>query len=832
MSYKYKRTKDRCKAIYSKIKNMANFDFEVSRALERAKTYANYLKDSTIRTSYVILSIIDDKKHNAVKETLEELNVDSSLLIEALKGFIGETVEIKTKKQKKLNYSKELKIILKYAKINPMLFGAKYEASVVDVFMACLEITNESSEILKENSLEINTFKEFAEEVEAEMYKTSFETYDDYEYSYEFVDTGKHSSGKKEQVENIEKYCINMSKLAEDYEFQPCFGRENELNQLYRVLLRAKKSNPLLIGREGVGKTNLVEGLAYNIHKKRVPPKLLGKKVYSLNLNSMIAGTKYRGMFEERLESVLKEIVSNENIILFIDELHNIVGAGNAEGSSDMSNIIKPYISRKGFKIVGATTTDEYKKYIERDKALKRRFGVIQMDEPNIENSIKILNSVKATYEKEHNVKFTDEAIEACVTLSDKYMTYSTLPDKAIDIMDDVSVKKRLENLKNKGVSKLEEKYKAIEQKKKDIIKSKNYDNAEAVKLESARIILDIKKAKAILKKESDEIIEITVDDIKDVIQEATKIPVADNGISIKDLKPKLKSKIIGQDEAIDSIAKTLMINKLNLDDGDKPIGSFMFIGYSGVGKTQVTREATKVLFGDEKFLIRIDCSEYSQPHEVSKLIGAPAGYVGYNEGGILTEAIKRKPFSVILFDEIEKAHPKLFDILLQILGEGRLTDNMGETINFKNTIIVMTSNVGTKKSISNQSSIGFKEKSNEYDKSIVTKELHKKFRPEFINRVDNVIHFNVLSKEALSKILELELEKLIKQVAKHSVKLKISHSVKTYLVNSSFVPENGFRPLKRKLNDEVKILIAEKLLDNPPKTLNLILKEDKILLK
>lgn len=807
---------------------MADYDFVAKRALEKAKSYANYHKEKDIRVCHLIYSILTDKFENFATKILLEMNVDIDLLKKSIEKIRVGNIKSDGKKQKTIKISPTLKKILEHAYLHQLPFNDDKKATVADIFIACIAVKNETSQLFVDFGIDINTFTDVAYDVDVEMADFEIIDYEDIQNINTKAVTNYKSNSN---IDTIQQFCTNLTNIVSEYEISPCFGRDQEMQQLYRVLLRRKKRNPMLIGKAGVGKTNLVEGLAYNIIKGTVPEKLMNKQVFSLNLNSLVSGTKYRGMFEDRVEKLLTELTRNDNIILFIDEIHTIIGTGNAEGSSDMSNILKPYLSRNGLQLIGATTTNEYKKYLEKDKALKRRFGEIQVDEPSVNTSIEILQNIKVVYENTHNVSYTDEAIESCVELSDKYITYRTLPDKAIDVMDDVAVKKRLSEEDNTKLTELQKKYKSIESVKMDIIANKDYDRAEEVKKTSNRLMLELKRERSKTKKQKSKRIEINSADVREIIEEITKIPISDKGIDIKNLKTNLKSTIIGQDNAIDSIVKTLLINKLNLDDGDKPIGSFMFVGYSGVGKTKITRELTNNLFGNDKFLIRIDCSEYTQPHEISKLIGAPAGYVGYSEGGILTEAVKRNPFSIILFDEIEKAHDKLFDILLQVLGEGRLTDNMGEIINFKNTLVILTSNVGTKKSISNQSRIGYSKQSFDYDESIIDMEINKRFRPEFINRIDNVIHFNTLEKDALMQILDIELDKLIKQVAKHGVKLKISASVKTFIVDNSYIPEKGFRPLKRKINDDIKLLVAEKLLESDGTEIKLALRKDKIVL-
>jgi ATP-dependent Clp protease ATP-binding subunit ClpC len=807
---------------------MKKFDDVADSCLKKAESYARVKdKDKEIRVSHLIFAILNDRKYNIVTGVLEELNIDVDLLTDSVEIVRTENIIPQETKPKSINNSKELQEILDFSLENPTAVEGKDEVTIIDIFLSCLQIDNELTEIFKDYHIEYAKFEEIAIDLESDYYNNDID--DELEYAEVYsIRVGKPSSPNNKN-QNLEKYCINFTTLASQNKIDACFGREEKLNELYRILTRTKKRNAILIGREGVGKTNLVEGLAVSIVRGNAPKNLLNKTIYSLDINSLVAGTKYRGMFEERIQAILEELAENENAILFIDEIHNIVGAGASESSGDLSNILKPYLARKGFQIIGATTTSEYKKYIEKDKALVRRFSEITIEEPSVEDAIKILNNLKSTYESAHNVEFTNEAIVACVELSHKYMPYRTLPDKAIDILDDVAAKKRLSKYGVSNIIKLQEEYKKIEEQKLDIIKYRSYHLAEEVKKESNKVLSKIKAEREIQNKEKNEQVIIDVADVKSIIQEITKIPITDKGLDVKGLKQHLEKKIIGQENAVNSIVKTVMLNKLELDDNEKPIGSFLFIGYSGVGKTELTKEVSRFLSGNESSLIRIDCSEYSQSHEVSKLIGAPAGYIGYEEGGQLTEKVKRNPFSVILFDEIEKAHEKLFDILLQVLGEGRLTDNKGETISFKNSIIIMTSNVGTKNAIKNMSSIGYSKQNAEYEQSIVEKEVKKQFKPEFINRIDNIIHFNILSREAIMTLLDMELNKLKKQVKKHDVELVISDEVKEFLLDENYSIEYGFRPFKRKINDEIKLIIAEVLLEDKPKEIKITIEDKKI---
>jgi ATP-dependent Clp protease ATP-binding subunit ClpC len=789
--------------------------------LKKAESYARVQdRDKEIRVSHVIFAILNDKKYNIVIDVLTEMNVDADLLTDSVEVVRMENVERQETKPQTIKNGKELDEILNYALENTIIFDTKENASIIDIFLACLEIDNELTETFKDFHVNYEEFKEIATDFEANEYETEYE-------GMEFVEALTSSQSKSTgKIDTVEKYCQNLNKLATEGKLDSCIGREKEIQQLYRILTRTKKRNAILIGREGVGKTNLVEGLAYNIVKNKVPQVLSNKTIYSLDLNSLIAGTTFRGMFEERIQKILEELNSNGNAILFIDEIHNIVGAGASEGVRDLANVLKPYLARKSFQVIGATTLSEYQKIFERDKALSRRFSEVGIDEPSIEDTILILQKVKKGIEEAHNVRISQDVIRSCVELSHKYMPYRMLPDKAIDILDDVSAKVRINNSMDAELSRLQKEYEIIESKKVDIIRNKTYHLAEEVKKDSQKLLSKLKSQKN--KKNTGKTIDISVDEVKTIIHEYTKIPITNDGINIQELKLHLKANVIGQDHAIDSIAKAMMLNKLNLDDYEKPIGTFMFIGFSGVGKTEITKQISKFL-GTEKSLIRIDCSEYSHGHEITRLVGAPPSYVGYEDGGILTEAVKRNPFSVVLFDEIEKAHEKLFDLLLQIIGEGRLTDNKGETINFKNTVIILTSNIGTKSVIQSRSGIGFGDAVQGYDKAVVEKEVRKFFKPEFINRLDEVVHFNILTKENIFTLMDLEFAKLVKQVQKHGVTLKISEEVKEYLFEKEYIPEYGFRPFKRYISNEVKTLIAEILLEQKPKEIKISLEDQKI---
>jgi ATP-dependent Clp protease ATP-binding subunit ClpC len=802
------------------------YDKFTDRCIKKATAYAKLEdKDIEVRVSHLVYAILTDSKSNLVIEVLKDLNVDIPFLVDQVMEIrVTGVKEVEKGVEPKINLT--LQAILDYGQKNTWKYEDKDEASVEDVFHGIMKIPNELSLMFLDLAIEPVTFKETLDEIDEEL-QENLEEYQEY-VTISASATNNQTNTQQTKTEFIDKYCTNLNKAALRKEIEFCFGREYEMNQMYRILLRTKKSNIMLIGREGVGKTNMLEGLACNIVGGDCPQDISNKTIYSLNMNSLVAGTKYRGMFEERMEGILKELSATKNNILFIDEIHNIIGTGSAEGSSDLANILKPYITSNKFQIIGATTLAEYKKYLENDKALQRRFSEVLIQEPSKESCLKILRKLKGKYESAHNVEFSDDVLKACVDLSEQYIPYRCLPDKAIDLMDDVAAKVKLQVTTSNELTNLKKQFRDVENIKAKIVSTKCYEKAEYVLEQEDRVLGRIKKEQKRINKVREKRIELTVEDVRNVVEEVTKIPISNGGLNVVGIKQKLQSSIIGQDNAIDSIIRTLTINKLQLNNIEKPIGSFLFVGYSGVGKTQLAKELCKSLFGNEKYLVRFDCSEYAREHEVAKLIGAPNGYVGYGDGGLLTEPIKRNAFSVILFDEIEKANDKLFDILLQVMGEGRLTDSKGETINFKNTIIILTSNIGTKQSVDLQSKLGFNKHETTYDKAIVEKEIGKRFRIEFLNRIDNTIHFNALDKTAMLQILDLELNNLIAQTAKHEILLSVSNEVKEYLVND-VTPEKGFRQLQRKINDELKMIIADKIIENFTGQLDLNLVDGKV---
>ena len=639
-----------------------------------------------------------------------------------------------------------------------------------------------------------------------------------------YHDPANIENKSKNSTPTLNQYGKDLTELAKQNKLDPVIGRKNEIERVIEILSRRTKNNPCLIGEPGVGKTAVVEGLAQMIKENNVPEILKNKRVVSLDIASMIAGAKYRGDFEERLKKSLQEIKAANNVILFIDEIHTIVGAGAAEGAMDAANILKPLLSRGEIQVIGATTLNEYRKYIEKDSALERRFQSVIVEEPSIEDTIQILKGLKDKYEAHHKVKITDEAIKEATILSERYITDRFLPDKAIDLIDEACSKVKIKSLtKPESFKNLEKELDKKSKEKEEAIISQNFEKAAKIRDEERALKEKISKQDEKWKKqENNKEISIGKEEICEVVSNWTKIPVTKltqtESEKIKNLDQELKKRVIGQDEAIDVLSRAIKRARVGLKDVNRPIGSFMFLGPTGVGKTELTKALALNMFGSENAMIRLDMSEYMEPHSVSKLIGSPPGYVGYDDGGQLTEQVRRKPYSIILFDEIEKAHPDVFNILLQILDDGRLTDSNGRTVNFKNTVIIMTSNTGAR-NITETKSIGFINKddgsiSYERAKSEVMNELKKTFRPEFLNRLDEIIIFNKLGKEAIEKIANIMLNEFADKLKQREITVKIDKSIIEYIAKVGFDDVYGARPLKRAVQSKVEDKFAEDLLD------------------
>ena len=638
-------------------------------------------------------------------------------------------------------------------------------------------------------------------------------------------------NGSQKGGSALDKFGRDLTQAAKNGEIDPVIGREKEIQRVIQILSRRTKNNPVLIGEPGVGKTAVAEGLALEIAKGNVPEILKDKRVVSLDLTGMVAGAKYRGDFEERIKAAIDEVKKSKNTILFIDELHTIVGAGAAEGSADAANILKPSLARGDFQVIGATTLNEYRKYIEKDAALERRFQPVKVGEPTPEQAVQILKGLRDSYEAHHKVKITDEAINAAVTLSSRYIADRYLPDKAIDLIDEGASKVRLASLTSPdNVKELEDEIADYEKEKASAINEQDFERAARLRDEQKELQTKLDDAKKKWQEQQKgNSGEVTAEDIAKIVSEWTGIPVVqltkEESERLINMENVLHERVIGQSEAVTAIAKAIRRGRVGLKDPKRPVGSFIFLGPTGVGKTELCKALAEAMFGDENAMLRLDMSEYMEKHTVSKLIGSPPGYVGFEEGGQLTEKVRRKPYSVVLFDEIEKAHPDVFNMLLQILEDGRLTDSQGRTVDFKNTIIIMTSNVGARLITEKQSALGFNsenenaEESEKKDiKELVTGELRKVFRPEFLNRVDDIIVFNKLNKDEIKQIAVKMLKTLENRLDKMNIKISFTDNAISEIADKGFDENYGARPLRRAIQNEIEDPLSEQMLEGKVK--------------
>ena len=619
----------------------------------------------------------------------------------------------------------------------------------------------------------------------------------------------------------LDNFSRDLNKLAEEGKLDPVIGRDREILRIAQILSRRKKNNPIIVGEPGCGKTAIVEGLAMKIVSGECPRNLQDKRLVNLDLTSVVAGTKYRGQFEERMKVIIEELQANPNIIVFIDEIHTLVGSGNSSGSMDGSNIFKPALARGEIQVIGATTLDEFRKNIEKDGALERRFQKVVIEPSSVEETIQILKNVRDKYETYHKVTYSDEVIETCVKLADRYITDREFPDKAFDILDEVGARMQTELKIPEPIEELKRKAADIKQQKMEVVKKQNYEQAAQLRDKEKKLLDKLEEEKRKFEEQmAKDKQKVTLEDVYDVVSNMTKIPV--NKMSVDDTKALLNldkeivGKVIGQDAAVIKVAKSIKRNRLGIKDPNRPIGSFVFLGSTGVGKTHLAKQLAKEMFGSEDALIRVDMSEYQEKHTVSKLVGAPPGYVGYEEGGLLTEKVKNKPYSVILFDEVEKAHKDVFTVLLQILDDGHVTDSLGRKINFKNTLIILTSNLGVKKLQDFGTGIGFGTNSysnEEAKKDILMKEMKNFFSPEFINRIDDTIVFNSLSQEDIKKITDIELKKLMNRLDEMKYKITYDESLVEYIAKIGYDEIYGARPMKRAIQDKVEDLLSEEVL-------------------
>lgn len=693
--------------------------------------------------------------------------------------------------------------------------------------------------------------KDFTEDVEMPLAQApgndeQFEGEDDQGRGFQGSNSGRGKGNTKSRTPVLDNFGRDITALADDNKLDPIIGRENEIERVSQILSRRKKNNPILIGEPGVGKTAIVEGLALRIQEKKVSRTLFDKRIVMLDLAALVAGTKYRGQFEERMKAIMTELEKSRDVILFIDEIHTIVGAGGATGSLDASNIFKPALARGELQCIGASTLDEYRQHIEKDGALDRRFQKVLVNPPSPDEAVHILNNIKPKYEEFHNVDYSDEAVEACVKFSDRYITDRFLPDKAIDVLDEVGARTHLKNITvPANIEEAEAKIEAVREQKNAAVKNQQYEKAADLRDQESKLQRSLEEAKVAWEEESKtKRYPVGEEDIAEVVSMMTGIPVnrvaQNESKKLVGMADDLKGAVIGQDSAIEKVTKAIQRNRVGLKDPSKPIGTFIFLGPTGVGKTELAKVLARYVFDSEDSLIRIDMSEYMEKFSVSRLIGAPPGYVGYEEGGQLTEKVRRKPYSVILLDEIEKAHPDVYNILLQVLDDGQLTDGMGRKVNFKNTMIIMTSNIGVRQLKDFGQGVGFAtkartENAEENSKAVINNALKRTFSPEFLNRIDDVVIFNSLTQENIFRIIDIALKDLYERLDGLEFNLELNEDAKKFVAEKGFDPQFGARPLHRAIQKYIEDPLADFILNNNPESgtrLVAVLNEDEDSLK
>ena len=814
-----------------------NFSPRVKDVIAYSKEEALRLGHNFIGTEHLMLGILRDGGGkaiailNAIEINLEELRRKVEILNPAT---IDDINSLNNKKN--LHLTRQAERALKTTFLEAKLFQSEL-INTVHLLLCILRNENDPTtkllsqlnidyDIIKEqfklmlandsdNYEELPTGSSFPEEKESEEPKEN-----------PFIPSTDSKASKKSKTPVLDNFGRDITNLAEEEKLDPVVGREKEIERVSQILSRRKKNNPLLIGEPGVGKSAIAEGLALRIIQKRVSRVLYNKRVIGLDLASLVAGTKYRGQFEERMKALMNELEKNDDIILFIDEIHTIVGAGGATGSLDASNMFKPALARGEIQCIGATTLDEYRQNIEKDGALERRFQKVLVEQTNKQETLEILKNIKERYENHHNVNYTEEALIACVELTDRYMSDRFLPDKAIDALDEAGSRVHINNMSvPKEIIDLENQLDNVRDMKNSVVKRQKYEEAAKLRDDEKRVEKSLIEAQEKWNEESKQNrVTVNDNDIADVVSMMTNVPVNKIVKSEKNKLSKLaktiESKIIGQNEAVEKVVKAIQRNRAGLKAPNKPIGSFIFLGQTGVGKTQLAKILASEIFETEENLIRVDMSEYMEKFAISRLIGSPPGYVGYEEGGQLTEKVRTRPYSVILLDEVEKAHPDIFNMLLQVMDDGFLTDSLGRKINFQNTILIMTSNIGARQVKDFGKGLGFetasqKAQSSDIEKSVIEKELKKIFSPEFLNRVDDIVIFNALEKEDIRKIVDIELSKLTKRIDDLGYKIEISNSAKDFIVEKGFDRKYGARPLNRAIQKYIEDLLAENVVTN-----------------
>ncbi|MEE9440039.1 MAG: ATP-dependent Clp protease ATP-binding subunit [Saprospiraceae bacterium] len=814
------------------------FSPKVKKIIQFSREEAIRLGHDYIGTEHLLLGMIHDMDSIAIR-VLDSLDID----IDQLKYKIESNASLKKSDEAMLNVgnlplNKQAEKVLKVTFLEAKVYKNE-EIRPEHLMLSILKHKdNLASKIMRNFEIDYESYKTELEFVRQDMDPSFTEYFDQTPSDSDFpMDGGSEKrefqgSGRKPQNKSrtpvLDNFGRDFSKLAEEDKLDPIIGREKEIERVSQILSRRKKNNPILIGEPGVGKTAIVEGLALRIKEKKVSRTLFGKRIVMLDLAALVAGTKYRGQFEERMKAIMNELEKAKDVILFIDEIHTIVGAGGATGSLDASNIFKPALARGELQCIGASTLDEYRQHIEKDGALDRRFQKVLVEPPSPEEAIHILHNIKNKYEDFHHVTYSDDAIEACVNMSTRYISDRFLPDKAIDVMDEVGARTHLKNIHvPKHVEELEKELENIKEEKNRAVKNQQYEAAADLRDSESKLLKKLDQAKEEWEKESElKRYPVGEEEIAEVVSMMTGIPVnrvaQSESNKLVSMAADLQKMIIGQDEAIIKVSKAIQRNRVGLKDPDKPIGSFIFLGPTGVGKTELAKALAKYMFDSQDALIRIDMSEYMEKFSISRLIGAPPGYVGYEEGGQLTEKVRRKPYSVILLDEIEKAHPDVYNILLQVLDDGQLTDGLGRKIDFKNTLIIMTSNIGVRKLKDFGQGVGFatqarQEASNEHSKSIIQGALKKTFSPEFLNRIDDVVIFNSLDKEDIFKIIDIALVHLYSRLSNLNFTLDLSDKAKEFVADKGFDPQFGARPLHRAIQKYIEDPLAEYILNNNP---------------
>ncbi len=823
--------------------NNGKFSPKVKQILNKSREEAIRLGHDFIGTEHLLLGTMSEKNNLAVK-VLESLDVDET----DLRQMVEESVQRVAGNHAELNiggipFNKQAEKVLKVTVLEAKMLKND-EVNPEHVILSILKHKdNPASKILGRFDIDYDIFKAELEYVKYEQdfsasgpsnnskldpYAQSPSDQDD-PYEEEEGQSGRYAQQRKGNTKSrtpvLDNFGRDITRLAEEDKLDPIIGRENEIERVSQILSRRKKNNPILIGEPGVGKTAIVEGLALRIIQRKVSRTLFNKRIVMLDLAALVAGTKYRGQFEERMKAIMNELEKSRDVILFIDEIHTIVGAGGATGSLDASNIFKPALARGELQCIGASTLDEYRQYIEKDGALDRRFQKVMVDPPSPEEAIHILHNIQAKYEDFHNVTYSDEAIKACVKLSDRYVSDRFLPDKAIDVMDEVGARVHLKNIHvPKHIEDLEKQIEELKELKNQAVKNQQYEKAADLRDKESKLSRQLEFAKVQWEEESKtRRYPVTEDDIAEVVSMMTGIPVKrvaqSESKKLVNMEQDLQGVIIGQNEAITKVVKAIQRNRVGLKDPSKPIGSFIFLGPTGVGKTELAKALARYLFDSEDALIRIDMSEYMEKFTVSRLIGAPPGYVGYEEGGQLTEKVRRKPYSVILLDEIEKAHPDVYNILLQVLDDGQLTDSLGRKVDFKNSLIIMTSNIGVRQLKDFGQGVGFSTKARleaaeEHSKGVIQNALKRTFSPEFLNRIDDVVIFNSLGQEEIFRIIDITLKDVHKRLDGMGYKLILNEEAKQFLAEKGFDPQFGARPLHRAIQKYLEDPLAEYILN------------------